>query len=173
MALTKEKKEKSLKKIEESIDNQKIMLFVGIAKIKTKELFGLKNELKEKGNILAVVKKTLFKMASKNKGVTVDPETLKGEVAVIYGKEDEVSAAKIINKFLKENEDFKILGGVFENEPIGEEKVLALAKIPSKAELLAKTVGSIKAPVSGFVNVLNGNLRGLVLALSAISKNKS
>lgn len=170
MALTKDKKKKVVEKIEDSIDSQKIMLFVGISKIKTKDLFGLKGKLKEKGNILTVVKKTLLGIASKNKGIPIDTKKLEGETAVIFGKEDEISAAKIIRKFSRENENLKILGGIFENEMIGKEKVIVLSQIPSKLELLAKLVGSIKAPISGFVNVLGGNLRSLVYVLSQIKK---
>jgi large subunit ribosomal protein L10 len=53
-----------------------------------------------------------------------------------------------------------------------QEQVLALAKLPSKQELLAQMVGSIKAPIAGFVNVLSGNLRGLVRVLEAIRGSK-
>lgn len=173
MALTKDKKKKVIEKIEKNIDEQKIMLFVGIAKMKAKDLLSLKKSLKEKGNTLSVVKKTLFSIASKNKGLSIDSKKLEGEMAVIFGNQDEVSAAKAIDKFSKDNENLTILGGLFEKELIGKEKVVALAQIPSRIELLAKAVGSIKSPVSGFVNVLNGNLRGLVLVLNAISKNKS
>ena len=51
-------------------------------------------------------------------------------------------------------------------------KVQDLAKLPSKQELLAKAVGSIKAPISGFVNVIAGNMRGLVNVLNAIKDTK-
>jgi large subunit ribosomal protein L10 len=50
------------------------------------------------------------------------------------------------------------------------DEVMALAKLPSKQELLAKLVGTINAPVSGFVNVLAGNIRGFVQVLKAISE---
>jgi len=172
MALTKDKKKQIIEKLEKSISGQKIMLFVGIAKLKTKDLFTLKKDLKAKGNTLSVAKKTLFKLAAKNKGIDIDAKKLDGEVAIIFGGEDEVSAANIVSKFSKKNENLKILGGFFEKELIMSDKVVALANIPSRNELLAKFVGSINAPVSGFVSVLNGNLRGLVLALNAIKNNK-
>ena len=44
--------------------------------------------------------------------------------------------------------------------------------MPSKEELLAKALGSLKSPITGLVNVLNGNIRGLVIALNAIAENK-
>jgi large subunit ribosomal protein L10 len=172
MALTKDKKKQIIEKLEKSISGQKIMLFVGIAKLKTKDLFDLKKNLKVNGNILTVVKKTLFQIAAKNNGIEINTKKLDGEVAIIFGSEDEVSAANIINKFSKKNENLKILGGFFEKEVIASDKVVVLASIPPRQELLAKLVGSINAPVSGFVTVLNGNIRGLVLALNAIANNK-
>lgn len=168
MALTKEKKKQIIEKLEKSISGQKIMLFVGIAKLKTKDLLDLKKNLKSKGNILTVAKKTLFKIAAKNKGIDIDSKKLDGEVAIIFGSEDEVSAANIVDKFSKKNENLKILGGFFENGLIATDKISVLASIPSRSELLAKLVGSINAPASNFVNVLQGNIRGLVLILSKI-----
>lgn len=170
MALTKDKKKQIIEKLEKSISGQKIMLFVGIAKLKTKDMLDLKKNLKEKGNVLAVAKKTLFKIAAKNKGIDIDARKLDGEVAIVFGAEDEVSAANIVSKFSKKNDNLKILGGFFEKEAIGSDKVVALASIPPKQELLAKLVGSINAPASNFVNVLAGNIRGLVVALSQIKK---
>lgn len=172
MALTKDKKNQIIKKLEESISGQKIMVFVSIAKLKAKDLFGLKKDLKEKGNILSVAKKTLFRIAAKNKGFEIDTKKLDGEMAIVFGSNDEVSAANIIDKFSKKNENLKILGGFFEKGLIGKDKIVALASIPSRQELLSKLVGSINSPASNFVRVLSGNVRGLVLALSAIAKNK-
>jgi len=50
--------------------------------------------------------------------------------------------------------------------------VKKLPGLPSKNELYAKLVGSLNAPVSGFVNVLAGNLRGLVNVLKAVQESK-
>jgi large subunit ribosomal protein L10 len=56
---------------------------------------------------------------------------------------------------------------------ITQDKVLDLAKLPSKEELLAKTVGTMKGPINGFVNALSGNLRNLVGVINAIQETKS
>ena len=52
-------------------------------------------------------------------------------------------------------------------------QVKDLAKMPSKEELIARVLGGFNAPLSGLVNVLNGNIRGLVVALNAIAEKKS
>jgi len=81
--------------------------------------------------------------------------------------------ARVLNKFAQANEAMEIFGGILENSFIEVDRVKALASLPSRLELLGRTVGAIKAPVSGFVNVLAGNLRGLVYALQAIKESKN
>jgi large subunit ribosomal protein L10 len=72
----------------------------------------------------------------------------------------------------KVNENLKIVGGLLGKSILSKEEVVALSKLPSKEELLAKLVGTLNAPVSGFVNVLAGNLRGLVQVLKAVGESK-
>ncbi len=170
MALTKEQKKKIVEKIEKDVDKQKSMVFVAIDNIKTKDLSAFRKKLKEKDCLIAVVKKTLMNLAFKSKKIEVDKDKLKGEIALVYGFGDEISASKITYKFGEENKSLKILGGYFENKLREKDEIVALALIPSREELYAKVVGSISAPISGLVNVLQGNIRNLVYVLSAIKK---
>jgi len=64
------------------------------------------------------------------------------------------------------------VAGILGDKAISKEEVIALAKLPSKEEMLARFVGTINAPVSGFVNALAGNLRNLVQVLKAVSDSK-
>jgi large subunit ribosomal protein L10 len=73
----------------------------------------------------------------------------------VLGIEDEIAPARIANKFAKDHESFKILGGIFENKFADREKVLALANLPSRPELLGRLVGSIASPMASFVRVLD------------------
>jgi len=103
----------------------------------------------------------------------LDPRKFEGRVAVVFGYEDEVAPAKIVAEFQKEHEDkVGFIAGILENKLLNAEEVSALSKLPSKRELYAKIVGSINAPVSGFVNVLAGNIRGLVNVLKAVEEKK-
>ena len=56
---------------------------------------------------------------------------------------------------------------------VSAEDVIALSKLPSKDELIAQVVGSVRAPLSGLVGVMQGNLRGLVQTLNAIKEAKA
>jgi large subunit ribosomal protein L10 len=74
--------------------------------------------------------------------------------------------------FAKKHDKVQLRAGLLEGSMVGVEKVMALALLPSKQELYAKIVGSINAPLSGFVNVLSGTMRGLITVLSAVKDTK-
>jgi len=170
MAKTKDQKKNNIKQIAESIDNQKSMVFVDYQGLLACDMSELRKRLKQAECKLMVVKKTLLGIIFKEKKIDFDPKNLRGQTAIIFGLGDELSPAKISYNFGKEKESLKILGGFFENKIIDEKAVVSLAQIPSKQELLSKVAGSISSPVSSFVRVLQGNLRNLVFALSAIKK---
>jgi large subunit ribosomal protein L10 len=120
-----------------------------------------------------VVKKTLLKKAfSELQYPGSELENLKGNVSIATSSQDEVAPAKALDAFIKDNEMVSFVGGILEQQWIGADKVKALAKLPSRDQLIAQTVGTIKAPLSGFVNVLAGNLRGLVNVLKAVGEKK-
>ncbi|PIR01896.1 MAG: 50S ribosomal protein L10 [Candidatus Nealsonbacteria bacterium CG_4_10_14_0_8_um_filter_37_14] len=169
MALTREQKKKIIDELKEKIDKQKAMVFVDFTGTKVKDISRLREEMKKDNCEFKVAKKTLLKIALKDRGVEL-PQEPEGEIGVGFGFGNQISPFKILNKFSKETGNLKILGGLVEKEFIGEDKAIALAELPSKQELLAKLVGSIKAPISGFINVLQGNLRNFVYVLGAIKK---
>ena len=166
MALTKEQKKNIVEKLKKSIAEQKAIVFVAIEGLKTTEIFDLRKQLKEDNCLLIVAKKTLLSIAFKQSKIEFDAKKLEGEIALVFGYGDEIAPAKIAYQFSRKNKSLKILGGFFENEIKTPEEMIILAKIPSREELLAKIVGSIKAPISGFVNVLQGNIKGLITVLA-------
>lgn len=171
--LTRAQKEQLVKNLSQKIKTGKVMIFSDYAGTTVARMKNLRDELRKSGASYKISKKKLIELAFKNVGIEVDVKSMEGQIGVAIGETDEVSAAKILANFSKENDNFKILQGVLENKVISGEKVMALSKLLSKEELLAKLVGSINAPVSGFVNVLAGNLRNLVGVLKAISDAKA
>ncbi|MBI3337353.1 MAG: 50S ribosomal protein L10 [Candidatus Staskawiczbacteria bacterium] len=173
MALTKEKKQKALNDLKENISKQKSIIFVDFSKVNSEDLFSLRKKLKEAGCALKIGKKTLIRIAFGQSNISFwnkIKNSIPGQLALVFGISDELSPARISNQFSKTNENFKILGGIFENKFIEKEKVLVLANLPSREELLGKVVGSITAPLSGFVNVLQANIKGLTVVLSKINR---
>lgn len=169
---TKQQKKELVKELAEKIKASKAVVFSDFRGLTVKNMTALRSELREKGVEMQVLKKTLISIALKDAGVDLDVRKMEGQIAIAVSKEDEVEAAKIIAKAAKANENLKIVGGLLGSTILSEEEVMNLSKLPTKEELLAKLVGTLNAPVSGLVNVLAGNLRGLVQVLKAVSEQK-
>lgn len=171
--LTRSRKEEIVKELTEKIKSSKSIVFADYRGVKTNDINDLKSRLKKEGTNLTVVKKKLVDLSLKNAQIEVDIKSMEGQLAITISDNDEVAPARVLSKFAKENENLKILGGVLGVKGMSAQEVNALAKLPSKEEMLAKLVGTLNAPVSGFVNVLAGNMRGLVNVVKAIADSKA
>src|SRR4030042_739694 len=171
MPQTKEQKQKTIENLKEKINRQKSMVLIDFQGVKVKDLSELRRKIKEAGGQLKVAKKTLINLALKKFGLKLEKD-LKGEIALIFAFEDSISPLKKTYQFSETNDNLKILDGFFEGKFIEKDKVLTLAQLPSREELLARLVGSISSPVSGFLNVLQGNMRNLVYVLSQVKINQ-
>ena len=171
--LTKNQKIELVKELSEKIKGAKSTVFLDFKGLKVKEATVLKKNLRVAGAEYVVVRKTLLDIALANAGIkNADIKGMEGQIAISMSLVDEVSAASVIDKFAKTNPNVKMLGGTLGSQVMSAAEVKALAKIPSKEQLLGQLVGTLNAPISGFVNVLAGNLRGLVQVLNAISESK-
>jgi large subunit ribosomal protein L10 len=173
MPKNKQQKKEIVDQLTDKLSKSKSAVFVDYKGLKVKEVEELRRECKKQNSEYLVAKKTLIKLAvdkSKIEGVNI--KEMEGNLALVLGYEDEVSPAKTVKDFSKKYDALKMLSGVMEGKFIDKQMVKNLADIPSKPELYAKLVGSINAPVSGFVNVLRGNLRNLIYALNAIKESK-
>lgn len=168
MALTKVQKQKIIEDLKEKIERQKAIIFVDFTGLKVKDLSNLRKKLRTADNELKAVKKTLLGLVFKERDFKIDTEKLKGEIAIVFGFKDALSLAKIIYQFSQEKPNLKILGGFFEKKFQEAEEIITLAQLPTREELLARLAGTIFAPVSNLVNVLQGNIKGLICILTKV-----
>src|SRR3989338_8267935 len=173
MAKTRQKKEKELGDLTAGFNQAKAAVFTSFEALTVADSQELRNKLRENKVGLQVSKKTLLKKSLSESKLDVDLADYQGNVAVAFGLEDEVMPAKLISQFVKKHEQLKIRGGLLSGQPISAAKVMELSQLPSKLELIAKTIATIGAPVSGFVNVLAGNLRGLLNVLNGVKESKN
>jgi len=166
MALTKIQKQKALEDLKDKIARQKAMILVGISGVKVKDLTGLRKELKANQGELKVAKKNLIDIVLKEKKMDFDKDKFKMEMGLAFGFEDEIMPARLVHQLSRNIENLKILGGFIENEFKDAETIIKLAQLPSRIELLAKLTGSVASPISGLVNVLQGNIKGLITVLA-------
>jgi large subunit ribosomal protein L10 len=175
MAKTKVKKTQELEKLESALKKAKSFVLIDYFGLKVKEISQLRKTVKSMAGQYLVTKKTILKLALKKlKLPDQEVDKITGGLGLIFGYEDELTPAKLAVQFANEYQKMKISGGFFDGRFIDSSEVKNLAKLPGRKELLEKLVWTVKSPLSGLVNVLDGNLRALVYALNEIylSRNK-
>jgi large subunit ribosomal protein L10 len=173
MAKTRSQKTELLDKYKDILKNKAGYLLLNSDKIDTSTVTKLKVQLKDLDANYAVVKNSIFKVALQEENQPLETQDIDGPTAIIYFDEDPTGPAKLIKETQKESKLLDAKGGVFEGEFLSEERVMMLAEIPSKEVLLGKLLGSMSAPVSGFMNAVTGNVRGLTMVLKGISEKKA
>lgn len=146
------------------------MFFVDFKGLKVKDLLVLRKQLKQANAKLQVTKKTLLQKVFTEKVIGIDLKKLGGEIATVFAYADPIPAVKMAYQFAKTNANLKVVGGYLDSKMYEADVLKEIANLPSKEQLLGRLVGSIASPISGFMNVLQGNTKGLIMALSAMSK---
>jgi large subunit ribosomal protein L10 len=158
--------------LKELLANSQAVVLVNYCGLTVSEDTELRKQMREAGVKYMVAKNTFTRIAAKEAGIEGLDGMLENNTALAFAAEDPVAPAKIAYEFSKKHEKLEIKGGLLNGAVIGTDEIKALADLPSREELLAKLVGSMQAPISGFVNVLHGTLRNFVYVLDAIRDKK-
>ena len=165
-----EAKKLVVKDLSDRMQNAVSGVFVDYKGISVADDTKLRHDLRAAGVEYAVVKNTLARFAVNQVGYEDLVPVLEGTTALAMSSSDLVAPAKILSEFAKKNKQFTIKAGFVEGRVIDAEEIKHLAALPSKEVLISRVLGGLNAPISGFANVLNGTLRGLVIALNAIKE---
>ena len=158
--------------MKETMKNAKGAVLTDYRGIKVAQDTKLRRKMREAGVQYSVIKNNMASIAAKEAGIEGLDDYLKGPLAMVSSDKDPVAAAKLISEFIKENRIMEIKGGLVEGKVIDADGVKALANLPSREVLLARLLGSMQSPITGFVTVLQGNIRNLVYALDAVRQQK-
>ena len=170
MPKSKNQKEKDLTELTDKIKSAKSVVLSEYRGTSVKDLDKFRKTLKKEGVVSKVYKITLIKKALSAAGIASDGIDYKTPVIFSSSADDETIAARLIKNLSKEIKTIAVLEGILDGKLVDKQMVLALADLPSKDQLRAQVVRTINAPVSGFVNVLAGNIRGLMNVLSAVAQ---
>lgn len=96
----------------------------------------------------------MMRRAAKEAGFEELVENLVGPNAIAFSYDDPVAPARIIDNFMKDHKKLELKFGVVEGAFYNEAQMQALAKVPSREVLIAKLLGSLKAPVSNFAYLI-------------------
>src|SRR5690606_28023028 len=152
----------------QQMQEAKAVVFTDYRGLTVNQIQELRKELAKHDASIEVTKNSLMSIAAKNADREVDTQTVQGPTATLFAFGDEVAPLKALVDFAKERELPTVKAGFLGAMHLSAQQVNSLAALPSRDVLIAKAVGSIKSPLNGLVNVLQGNTRGLVYALAAI-----
>lgn len=172
MAVIRPEKVAKVAELKELFTNSKCVILVDFCGLTVAQDTVLRRKMREAGVYYNVVKNTLVRIAAQEAGIEGLEPSLEKNTAIAVAPEDPVAVAKIICDFAKENKELKVKVGVLDGKVITAEEIKALAALPPKEVLIAKMLGSMNSPITGFVNVLQGTIRNVVYALDAVRKAK-
>ena len=173
MPKTRAQKEEILSKTVDRLGKASSVVLVNIQGVKVGEIEAIRDGLFAQGLHLQIAKNSLLKRALEEVKIEVPTELMDQPLGLIMSYEDPVAAAKLTNQFKADIETLEVVGGIYNQAFMSVSEVDALAKLPSREQLLGQLVGTLSVPLSGMLNVLQGNIRGLVTVLSQISEGKT
>jgi large subunit ribosomal protein L10 len=170
MALSKEKKQQVVDEVASLLGESKLTVVASYPGTTVKALQQLRRDARTNGTVVKVVKNRLVIKAVQSNETLKDADisALNGQLLYAFNDQDEVAPAQALATFARLNPSLVFVGAITADGTfIGPEDVKALAALPSKDQLRGMLVGTIAAPLSGFVNVLSGNVRGVLNVLNA------
>ena len=148
-------KKEEVSKLVAKIKEAKLVLLTDYRGINVESVTNLRADLRKANTEYSVIKNNITKRALAEAGIEGLEDKLEGPTAVIMSNEDYLEPSKIIYNFVKENDFYKIKGGVIEGKVMTAEEIVALAKLPSKETLLSMLAGALLANISKFAVALD------------------
>ncbi|NOQ22149.1 MAG: 50S ribosomal protein L10 [Candidatus Aegiribacteria sp.] len=175
MAVSRKQKESVVATLIDDLDEAGSVILTDFTGVNVEAMTELRTQMRENNVNFTVVKNTLLRRifngieVENNEGVYA---MMEGPTALAYST-DEVLPIKVIKKFAEGHKGLpRIKGGFVSGETYEVAKLMRLADIPSRDELLAKFMGSARSPLQGFVSVSSGIIRKFFYAVNAIRESK-
>jgi large subunit ribosomal protein L10 len=173
--LNREEKEKQVAWLGEELKKAKALFLTDFRSLTVTEMNSLRSDLRSKGIKFKVLKNTLARLAYKDTDVAVIGDDLVGTRAAAWTEsEDTVPAmAKALLDFAKTHPNLVLVRGALKGKLVDPSDMDALSKLPSREELLARLLGTMKAPIGAFVGTLAAVPRSFLTVLKAIEEKKA
>ena len=166
-------KQSIAKEIKEQLSGAAFLILADFTGMDTAKTAELRRTLRETKTRFQVVPNRLFRVVASELGYAGIEAGLKGPTAVISGAGDVAAVAKTLKEFAKAHKMPAIKLGHLDGKALSAADVDALASLPSKKVMQGMLVGTIAAPMSNLVGVMNQKLASLVYVLKAVADKKS
>lgn len=165
-------KNEIIEKLRAKADRAGIAVVTDFRGMTVEELTELRSKLRAVGIDYQVVKNTLARLAVKDGVHDALKDHLKENNAVAFGYDDPVVAAKVLVEYAKTSKKFSVKLASLSGTVIDADGVAELSRLPSKQELLARTLGTMNAVPTNFVSLFANVIRGMLYALTAVKEKK-
>lgn len=149
-----ESKKQLVAELVEKFEKAVSVVIVNYRGLDVAEVTELRKQLREAGVEMHVVKNTMLRRAADEVGYEGLDEVFTGPTAIALSYDEVPTPAKILVDFAKESEPLEIKGGIVEGRVIGVEQVEAVAKLPSREDLLSMLLSVLQAPMRNTAYVL-------------------
>ena len=141
-------KEEVVKSLAEKMKNSKIILLTDYRGINVSDVTKLRANLRDTKAEYKVIKNNIIKRALDSNGESGLDDLLEGPTALVMSEGDYLEPLKAIYAYAKENEFYKIKGGIIDGKVMTTEELITLAKLPSRQELLGMLAGALLGNIS-------------------------
>ena len=150
-----ELKSQVVSEIVEKLEKSSSAIVVDYKGLTVEEVTELRKKMREAGVEYKVYKNSLVTRAANELGLGDVVQYLEGPVSIAFGYEDATAPARVLNNFAKDHKKLELKAGIVDGIVYDKAGVEKLATIPSKEVLIAKLLGSFKAPLSNFAYLIN------------------
>ncbi len=150
-----ELKKPIIEEIQSSIKDAKSVVVVDYRGLTVEQDTRLRKTLRESNITYKVYKNTMINFAIQGTEFEGLAPYLEGPTAIAISTEDATAPARAICKFAKEAPKLEVKAGIVEGTAYDAAGIAQIASVPSREELLAKLLGSMKSPISNFARVIN------------------
>jgi large subunit ribosomal protein L10 len=173
--LNREEKEKQVAWLGEELKTAKALFLTDFRSLTVSEMNTLRSDLRSRGIKFKVLKNTLARLAYKDTDIAVIENDLVGTRAAAWtDSEDSVPGmAKALLDFAKAHPNLVLVRGALKGKLVDPSDMDVLSKLPSREELLARLLGTMKAPIGAFVGTLAAVPRSFLTVLKAIEEKKA
>jgi len=148
-------KEEEVKALAEKLKEAKLVLLTDYRGINVSDDTKLRTEVRNVNAEYKIIKNNIVKRALNANGENGLDSLLEGPTAVILSNEDYLEPSKVIYNFTKNNDFYKIKGGIIDGKVMTAEEIITLAKLPSRETLLSMLAGSLLGTISKFAVALD------------------
>lgn len=172
--ITREIKRKKVEELIQKFQQARTYYFIDFTGMNVESTLQFRRELKKNKMELKVAKNTLIRRAMREVANLRElPEDFFGPTGIIFGYDDPVQPAKILDERFEKFQQPVFKGAIVEGVAYGPDQLKTLASLPSKTDIIAGILSSLNAPISGIVGAINSVIRDLAYLIEEVAKKKS